>query len=63
MSSCEPWQKQRDDDATEQKQQINLQQKHINITDMDINYTAAGCQGAIQLSMLAAYNFNNNVLS
>ena len=30
---------------------------------MIINYTAAGCQGAIQLSMLAAYNFNNNVLS
>ena len=30
---------------------------------MDINYTAAGYQGAIQLSMLAAYNFNNNVLS
>ena len=30
---------------------------------MDVNYTAAGCQGAIQLSMLAAYKFNNNVLS
>ena len=43
------------------KQQIYLQQKHIIITDLDINYTAAGCQGAIQLSMLAAYNFNNNV--
>jgi len=34
----------------------------LSITDIDINYTAAGCQGAIQLSMLAAYNFNNNVL-
>ena len=33
--------------------------KYINITDMDINYIAAGCQGAVQLSMLAAYNFNN----
>jgi len=37
--------------------------KYINIIDIVINYTAAGCQGAIQLSMLAAYNFNNNVLS
>jgi len=47
----------------QQQQQIYSQQKHISITDMDINYTATGCQGAIQLSMLAAYNFNNNVLS
>jgi len=39
--------------------------KYISIIDIFIyiNYTAAGCQGAIQLSMLAAYNFNNNVLS
>ena len=37
--------------------------KYISIIDMDTNYTAAGCQGAMQLSMLAAYNFNNNVLS
>ena len=48
---------------SKQQQPIYLQQKHTNITDMDINYTAAGCQGAIQLSMLAAYNFNNNDLS
>ena len=31
-----------------------MQQKRINITDMDINYTVAGCQGSIQLSMLVA---------
>jgi len=37
--------------------------KYISIIDIDINYTAAGCQRAIQLSMLAACNFNNNVLS
>jgi len=37
--------------------------KYISIIDIDINYTAAGCQGAIQLSMLAACNCNNNVLS
>jgi len=37
--------------------------KYISMIDIDINYTAAGCQGAIQLSMLAAYNFNNNALS
>jgi len=30
--------------------------KYISIIDIDINYTATGCQGAIQLSMLAAYN-------
>jgi len=32
--------------------------KYISIIDIDINYTAAGCHG-IQLSMLAACNFNN----
>jgi len=37
--------------------------KYISIIDIDINYTATGCQEAIQLSMVAAYNINNNVLS
>jgi len=42
---------------------LSAADKYISIIDIDINYTATGCQRAIQLSMLAAYNFNNNVLS
>jgi len=32
--------------------------RQVHKYDRHRYYTAAGCQGAIQLSMLAAYNFN-----